>query len=210
MITITSEVKTPAEALLKLKEGNFRFLNNMTINRDLLKGIDRTKDNQNPYAAILSCMDSRTSIELVFDQGIGDVFSVRIAGNVATDGVLGSLEYAVQVVGSKLIVVMGHTNCGAIRGACDHVEMGFLTSVMDHIRPVVNKESVTNADRNGSNPVFVNNVMWLNVLHSVEEILSRSKIIKDLVDKGQVEVVPAIYDVTTGMVTFNDWQRGSN
>src|SRR6476661_4248893 len=118
MTTTTEKVTTPAEAIQKLKEGNFRFLNNMTVNRDLLRGIDKTKDGQSPYAAILSCMDSRTSIELVFDQGIGDVFSVRIAGNVVTDGMLGSLEYAAAVVGSSLIVVMGHTNCGAIRGAC--------------------------------------------------------------------------------------------
>jgi carbonic anhydrase len=204
MTNIIEQVTTPEEALLKLKEGNFRFLNNMTVNRDSLNRIDETKDEQSPYAAILSCMDSRISAELVFDQGLGDIFGLRIAGNVVTDGILGSLEYAVGVVGSKLIMVMGHTNCGAIKGACDHVKMGYLTSVLEHIQPAIDMEKETTFDRTSHNAAFVNNVMWLNVLHSVDDILTRSTIIRDLVDKGKLAVVPAIYNVATGKVSFSE------
>jgi carbonic anhydrase len=200
----STEVNTPLDALLKLKEGNFRFLNDMTINRSLLRRIDETKDIQKPYAAILSCMDSRTSIELVFDQGIGDVFSIRIAGNVVTDGILGSLEYATAVAGSKLIVVMGHTNCGAIKGACDHVEMGHLTTLLHHIQPAVQMEKTVTQDRTSNNPEFVEAVTKLNVKYSIEQILQRSPIIKGLVDKGTVALVPAMYDVATGKVSFSE------
>lgn len=195
-------VQTPADAMQLLQEGNFRFINNMSLNRDLLSLIEETKDGQVPYAAILSCMDSRTSVELIFDQGIGDVFSVRIAGNVVTDGVLGSLEYATAVVGAKLIVVMGHTNCGAIKGACDNVQMGFITSVLNHIQPAIQMEKTVSKDRNSHNPEFVEAVMELNVNYSVEQILQRSSIISDLVRKGSVEVVAAKYDVSTGKVHF--------
>jgi carbonic anhydrase len=198
-----STIKTPGDALAQLKEGNFRFINNMTINRDHLGQVEETKNSQSPYAAILSCMDSRTSTELIFDQGIGDVFSVRIAGNVVTDGVLGSLEYATAVVGSKLIVVMGHTNCGAIRGACDHVEMGHLTSLLHHIQPAIQMENTVSENRTSSNPKFVEAVARLNIEYSVQQILQRSSIIKGLVDIGVLQVVPAIYNVANGKVIFS-------
>lgn len=197
-----STIKTPADALAQLKEGNFRFINDMTVNRDLLGQMEATKNGQTPFAAILSCMDSRTSTELVFDQGIGDVFSVRIAGNVVTDGVLGSLEYATAVVGAKLIVVMGHTNCGAIKGACDNVEMGHLTSLLHQIQPAIQMEKTTQENRTSSNPAFVEMVTKLNINYSVEQIMQRSSIIKDIIDTGQLQVVPAIYNVATGKVTF--------
>jgi carbonic anhydrase len=205
MTTIIETVTNPAEALLKLKEGNFRFVNNMTVNRDLLNSVSATQDSQTPYAAILSCMDSRISAELVFDQGLGDVFSIRIAGNVVTDGILGSLEYATAVVGAKLILVMGHTNCGAIKGACDNVQLGHITSLLDHIKPALEQETETQADRTSHNKDFVHNITRLNVNHSVEQITTRSPIIRDLVAGGNLMIVPAIYNVATGKVNFNEF-----
>jgi len=192
----------PMEALHLLKKGNFRFVNNLKLNRDLLEQVNDTKDGQWPFAAILSCMDSRTSAELIFDQGLGDIFSIRIAGNIITEGILGSLEYATAVAGSKLIVVLGHTKCGAIKGACDDVKMGNLTSLIDRIRPAILEEKTVQENRNGDNPEFVNAVAHLNVNHSVEQIMEKSVVIKELVEQGKVGIVPAMYDVTTGKVTF--------
>ncbi len=125
---------SPQEALTRLKEGNFRFINNMPVNKDLLSAVNQTADGQTPFGVILSCMDSRTSVELVFDQGVGDIFSIRIAGNVVTEGILGSLEYATAVAGAKVILVLGHTNCGAVKGACDHVQLGHITSLLKPYR----------------------------------------------------------------------------
>jgi len=195
---------TPAEALQVLKEGNFRFLNNMRYNRDLLERVNETKDGQFPFAAVLSCMDSRAPAEIIFDQGLGDIFSIRIAGNIISPGILGSLEYATAVAGSKLIVVLGHTSCGAIKGACDNVELGNLTSLLAHIRPAVELERTVTHDRTSSNPEFVQKVTELNVRHSVESILAESKVIRDLVASGEVALVSAIYDVATGRVRFSD------
>jgi carbonic anhydrase len=202
-------VETPAEALRKLKEGNFRFINNMPINKDFLNRIAETKDGQSPYAAILSCMDSRVSVELVFDQGVGDVFSIRIAGNVVTDGILGSLEFSTAVAGAKLILVMGHTNCGAIKGACDDVKIGHLTPLLEQIKPAVAREKDTIDNRTGSNLPFVNKVAMLNVEHSVSEILKRSEPIRKLVEEGKVAIVPAIYNVATGKVSFSGFEYNS-
>ncbi len=210
MNTVATEVTSPAEALLKLKEGNFRFINDMPINKDFLSRINETKEGQTPYAAILSCMDSRVSVELVFDQGVGDVFSIRIAGNVVTDGILGSLEYSTAVAGAKLILVMGHTNCGAIKGACDNVQMGHLTSLLQHIKPAIAQEEQTKSDRSSQNPEFVHTVTLLNVDHSVQQILERSTIIKQLVDNGTVAVVPAIYNVATGKVSFTGFASSTS
>jgi carbonic anhydrase len=193
---------TPAEALLLLKEGNFRFINNMLINKDLLTAVSETKDEQLPYAAILSCMDSRTSAELVFDQGVGDIFSIRIAGNVVTDGILGSLEYATAVAGSKLILVLGHTNCGAIKGACDHVKLGHITSLLDLVEPAIQQCNPKFDEHNSKNKEYVLAVTRENIRNSIDQILKRSPIIKELVDKGSVGIEPAIYDVATGKVSF--------
>jgi carbonic anhydrase len=192
----------PMEALHLLKKGNFRFINNLKVNRDLLEQVNETKDGQWPFAAVLSCMDSRTSAELVFDQGLGDIFSIRIAGNVITEGILGSLEYATAVAGSKLIVVLGHTKCGAIRGACDNVKMGNLTSLIDRIMPAVEKEQTIKENRTSSNNEFVDAVAMNNVMQSVAHIMQQSEIVKKLVEEGSVGIVPAMYDVTTGKVTF--------
>lgn len=193
---------TPEQALMLLKEGNFRFVSNLKTNRDLLHQVNNTKNDQYPFAVFLSCMDSRTSVELIFDQGLGDIFSIRIAGNVVSKGILGSLEYAVNVVGSKLIVVLGHTACGAIKGACDDVKMGNLTSLMQKIKPSVDEEKTFNENRNSSNAAFVNEVARLNVLHSINRILEESEIISDLVDKGKVAIAAGMYDVATGWVNF--------
>lgn len=194
----------PAVAVQQLKEGNFRFINNLSRNRDLLGLVNKTKDGQWPFAAVLSCMDSRTSAELIFDQSLGDIFSIRIAGNVIMDEVLGSLEYATAVAGSRLIVVLGHTNCGAIKGACDHVEMGHLTSLLDRIQPAVNMEKTITVDRNSTNAAFVEAVSKLNVKHSVHQILETSDVIRSLVSEGNLGIIPAMYDVATGKVTFYD------
>lgn len=193
---------TPADALHLLKEGNFRFLNNMRYNRDFLERVNETKDGQTPFAAILSCMDSRAPAEIVFDQGLGDIFSIRIAGNVVTKGILGSLEYATAVAGSKLIVVLGHTNCGAIKGACDDVQMGNLTSLLAQIRPAVEMETTVAQERNSQNADFVEKVTHLNIHNSALQILEGSTVISDLVKSGKVALVPAIYDVKNGKVRF--------
>jgi len=195
---------TPALALQLLKEGNFRFVNNLKQNHDLLQMVNETKDGQQPFAAILSCMDSRTSSELVFDQGLGDIFSIRIAGNVITQHILGSLEYATAVAGAKLILVLGHTGCGAIKGACDNVHLGHLTTLLQKILPAVQQEETVHKNRTGDNATFVNKVAMLNVKNSVQQIIEQSIIIKELFMKDAIGIVPAMYDVGTGKVTFYD------
>lgn len=199
---------TPAGAIQLLKDGNYRFVNNLKLNRDLLEQVNATKDGQWPFAAILSCMDSRTSAELIFDLGLGDIFSIRIAGNVTSENVLGSLEFATAVAGSKLIVVLGHTNCGAIKGACDNVELGNLSKLLKHIKPAVEQETNTKENRTGKNVEFVNEVAKLNVHHTVKEIIAGSDIIADLLKKGTIDMVPAMYDIATGEVSFYDSVNG--
>ena len=193
---------SPAEALKLLKDGNFRFINNLNKDHNLLQMVNKTKDQQWPFATILSCMDSRTSAELIFDMGLGDVFSIRIAGNIISTGILGSLEFATAVAGSRIIVVLGHTSCGAIKGACDNVQMGHLTSVLEKIQPAVHMETTETENRNSSNMDFVDKVARLNVFHSMQQILNRSLVVHDLVKDGKIGIVPAMYDVATGKVTF--------
>lgn len=192
----------PREALEILKEGNYRFLNNLKINRNLLQQVNETSDGQWPFAAILSCMDSRTSAELIFDQGLGDIFSIRIAGNIVNADILGSLEYACKVAGSRIIVVLGHTKCGAIRGACDHLEMGNLTALLSKIQPAVFREHSVTENRTSSNPGFVMAVTRLNVQRTVRQILEESIILRELIESGRVGIVGALYDVETGEVGF--------
>lgn len=196
--------KNASEVLRQLKEGNFRFVNNLRTSHDLLKQVDATKDGQQPPAVILSCMDSRTSVELIFDQGIGALFSVRIAGNVISESILGSIEYATAFAGASLIVVLGHTGCGAIKGACDDVKSGCLTSVLDKIKPSIEAERTFTENRNSENADFVNEVARLNVMQSVHRILSESDTIRDLIKEGKVGIVPAMYNVATGWVSFYD------
>jgi carbonic anhydrase len=203
----TSETQasvTPAKALDFLKEGNSRFIQNLKANRDLLQQANETHDGQFPFAVILSCMDSRTSPELIFDQGLGDIFSVRIAGNVVNTDIIGSLEYACKVAGSKLIVVLGHTQCGAIKGACDHVEMGNVSELLSKIQPAVyqEKETTQPEKRNSKNKHFVENVADLNVKQSIRAITSRSTIIHEMLERGEIGIIGGKHNLTTGKVTF--------
>ena len=205
MKTLTKEMQasiTPSMALNLLKEGNKRFVNNLKINRNLLQQANETSDGQHPFAVILSCIDSRTSAELIFDQGLGDVFSVRIAGNIINEDILGSMEFGCKVAGSKIIVVLGHTKCGAVKGACDHVEMGNLTALLTKIRPAVDDETTTTDNRNSGNGEFVEKVATINVKRTVKSILERSPILKEMIESGQIGIVGGTHDITTGEVIF--------
>ena len=208
----TQASMTPKRALEILKEGNGRFINNLKANRDLLQQANETRNGQWPFAVILSCIDSRTSAELIFDQGLGDVFSIRIAGNVVNTDILGSLEFACKVAGSKLIVVLGHTACGAIKGACDHVELGNLTELLSKIQPAVHQETTTSdtKDRTSKNKAFVENVADINVKNSVKAIISRSTILEDMLEKGEIAIVGAKHDLDTGQVDFYNSSWASN
>ena len=205
MKTLTKEMQsaiTPSVALEILKDGNKRFVSNLKINRNLLQQANETSDGQHPFAVILSCIDSRTSAELIFDQGLGDVFSVRIAGNIVNEDILGSMEFGCKVAGAKIIVVLGHTKCGAVKGACDNVALGNLTGLIAKIKLAVDQESVTSENRNSSNGVFVENVAELNVSLSVKNILLKSPIIADMVKNGDIGIVGGIHDIATGEVKF--------
>jgi len=205
MKTLNKELQasiTPRKALEILKEGNNRFVNNLKAHRDLLEQVNDTRDGQWPFATILSCIDSRTSAELIFDQGLGDIFSVRIAGNIVNTDILGSMEFACKVAGSKLIVVLGHSKCGAVKGACDHVEMGNLTELLSKIQPSVYQEKQTIADRNASNSPFVENVAQINVKRSVKNIIERSFILEQMVENGEIGIVGAMHNIETGEVVF--------
>ena len=205
MKTLTKEMQaaiTPAMALELLKEGNRRFVNNLKVNRNLLQQANETSDGQHPFAVILSCIDSRTSAELIFDQGLGDIFSVRIAGNIINEDILGSMEFGCKVAGSKIIVVLGHTKCGAVKGACDHVEMGNLTALLTKIRPAVDEETTTKENRNSNNPGFVENVATINVKRTVQSIMQRSPILKEMIENGEIGIVGGTHDITTGEVKF--------
>jgi carbonic anhydrase len=193
---------TPKTALDLLKKGNVRFVNNLKENRNLLEQVNETSEGQFPFAIILSCIDSRTSAELIFDQGLGDIFSVRLAGNVANDDILGCMEFACKVMGSKLILVLGHSKCGAIKGACDHVEMGHLTGLLSKIRPAVDNEKETKENRSSNNAAFVENVAALNVHYTVKSVLQRSKILSDMIERGEAGIAGAMYSIETGEVTF--------
>lgn len=200
----TQAQMTPRKALQFLKEGNNRFINNLKANRNLLEQVNETRDGQWPFATILSCIDSRTSAELIFDQGLGDVFSVRIAGNIVNTDILGSMEFACKVAGSKLIVVLGHSKCGAVKGACDHVEMGNLTELLSKIQPAVYEEKVTTSERSSKNSEFVENVAEINVKRSVKNIIERSFVLEQMLENGQIGIVGAMHDIETGVVTFYD------
>jgi carbonic anhydrase len=205
MRTLTKEMQaaiTPSMALELLKEGNKRFVNNLKVNRNLLQQANETSDGQHPFAIILSCIDSRTSAELIFDQGLGDIFSVRIAGNIINEDILGSMEFACKVAGSKIIVVLGHTKCGAVKGACDHVEMGNLTALLTKIRPAVDDEKTTVENRNSNNGAFVENVATINVKRTVKSIMERSTILKEMIEKRQIGIIGGTHDISSGAVTF--------
>ena len=200
----TQAQMTPRKALQFLQEGNDRFINNLKANRNLLEQVNETRDGQWPFATILSCIDSRTSAELIFDQGLGDIFSVRIAGNIVNTDILGSMEFACKVAGSKLIVVLGHSKCGAVKEACDHVEMGNLTELLSKIQPAVYQEKDTTDNRTSKNSEFVENVAEINVKRSVKNIIERSFVLEQMLEEGQIGIVGAMHDIESGKVIFYD------
>ena len=200
----TQATMTPERALAFLKEGNERFRNNLRVGRDLLQQVNDTREGQFPFATILSCIDSRTSAELIFDQGLGDVFSIRIAGNVVNDDILGSMEFATKVAGTKILVVLGHSNCGAIKGACDQVQLGNLSTLLNKIQPAVYLERTTRTDRTSKNHEFVERVAHIQVRRSLEAVIERSVVIRELLESGAVGLIGGHYDLDTGEVKFFD------
>ena len=198
----TQEILTPDLIIDILKKGNQRFVNNIKAHRNLLEQVNETSTGQFPFAAILSCIDSRTSAELIFDQGLGDIFSIRIAGNILNEDILGSMEFACKIAGSKLIVVLGHTNCGAVIGACDDIKLGHLTTLVNKIKPSIEIETQTLSERNGRNIKFVQNVTVNNVKLAVEGIRRRSPILSEMEREKKIKIIGGMYDVETGIVKF--------
>ena len=196
----TQEQITPTAALQMLIDGNARFVQNKMIQRDLKEQISDTSEGQFPFAAILSCIDSRVPAEIVFDQGIGDVFSARVAGNIVNEDVLGSIEYACKVAGSKIVVVMGHTKCGAVTAACNNVELGNITALLSKIKPAVKKYS-TGVEMDEET---IERVAVQNVLFSIEAMKSDSPILAEMVESNEILIVGAIYNVSNGEVKFID------
>jgi carbonic anhydrase len=207
MRTLTKELQsniTPQAALHTLQEGNNRFINNLRANRNLLEQVNETQEGQHPFAVILSCIDSRTSAELIFDQGLGDIFSVRIAGNILNEDILGSMEFACKVVGVKIVVVLGHTKCGAIKGAVGEVEMGNLTQLLSKVRPAVAKTKETCKNLHLSDSEFTDAVASTNVRLVAEQIAERSPILRDMLEAGEIGIVCGMYNVESGRVDFYD------
>ena len=205
MRTLTKELQadlTPSIALQILRDGNNRFMNNLKANRNLLQQANDTSDGQFPLAVILSCIDSRTSAELIFDQGLGDIFSVRIAGNFVNDDILGSMEFACKVAGCKLVVVLGHSQCGAIKGACDDVQLGNLTAMLANIKPAVERVKFI-GDRSSANADFVQRVADANIDVAIERIRAKSPILKQMEDENEIDIVGGMYDLNTGEVIFH-------
>ena len=200
----TQSSMTSEKSLQHLKDGNVRFQNNLKINRNLSDQVIDTSGGQFPFATILSCIDSRVSSELIFDQGLGDIFSIRIAGNFVNEDILGSMEFACKLAGTRLIVVLGHTACGAVKGACDDAKLGNLTTLLNKIKPAVIDVSspVDETLRNSSNSVFVDNVATKNVELTIDRILNESDVLSEMKHNGEIQIVGAMYDVKTGIVNF--------
>lgn len=194
---------TPEDSLNILKAGNARFAKRATLQRDYNEQIATTSKGQFPFAAVVSCIDSRIPTEIVFDQGIGDIFNARVAGNIINDDILGSLEFACKLAGSNLIVVLGHTSCGAVKGACDNAELGKLTQMLAKIKPAIKKTTTSEGEaRDSSNISFVNSVAEANVHHSISTILSDSEVLNEMHANGDIHIVGAMYDVSSGQVNF--------
>jgi carbonic anhydrase len=200
----TQATMTPEKSIQFLKEGNLRFQQNLKVSRNLLEQVNDTSDGQFPFATILSCIDSRVSAELVFDQGLGDIFSVRIAGNFVNEDILGSMEFACKLAGTKLIVVLGHTSCGAIKGACDNAKLGNLTKLIEKITPAVNAtpEPKDASLRNSNNLDFVDSVSKKNVELTIERIHQESPVLTQMEKIGEIKIIGAMYDINTGAVEF--------
>lgn len=204
MKALTKEAQaaiTPQNAVERLKEGNARFVEKNTIQRDLNEQVNQTASGQFPFAAVVGCIDSRVPAEIIFDQGIGDIFNARIAGNFVNRDILGSLEFACKAAGSKAIVVLGHTQCGAVKGACDDVKLGNLTGMLENLKPAV--ESVTDeTERSSKNPDFVQKVADSNVELTIENIKKDSPVLKEMLDNNEITIVGGMYDVSSGKVKF--------
>jgi len=200
----TQAAITPDIAIQLLKEGNERFVASNMANRNLLDQVSDTASGQYPFATVLSCIDSRVSAELIFDQGVGDIFSARVAGNIVNEDLLGSVEFACKLAGTKVFVILGHTACGAVKGACDDAKMGNLTTLLHKIKPAVRatKEPSDASQRNSKNSDFVNDVVRNNVLLTIEDTRSLSPVLKEMEDNGEIKIVGAIYDISNGKVTF--------
>lgn len=200
----TQAAISPDQAIQLLKEGNERFVANKKANRDLLDQVKDTASGQYPFATILSCIDSRVSAELIFDQGVGDIFSARVAGNIVNEDLLGSVEFACKLAGTKVFVVLGHTACGAVKGACDDAKMGNLTALLHKIKPAVRavKEPSDRNLRNSKNIDFVNDVVTKNVELTIDDTRSLSPVLKEMEDNGEIKIIGAIYDIANGKVTF--------
>nr|WP_294840300.1 carbonic anhydrase [uncultured Methylotenera sp.] len=195
---------SPKEALDILVEGNIRFMNNYSHDKDFQSLLNITKDKQHPFASFLSCSDSRAPVELLFDQALGDIFSVRLAGNIASDKAIGSLEFSSKYLGSKLIVVMGHSSCGAVKAACDDFKDGHIGEIVNFIKPSIRHEKtvLNKEDRTSKNPDFVEKINVLNVKHQIDTIIRQSDIVNDMIEARQIAIVGSIYDLTTGKVNF--------
>ena len=182
---------TPESAIQRLKDGNSRFTKNKGFSRDLTSEVKQTSTGQNPYATVLHCIDSRVSAELIFDEGIGDVFSVRIAGNFENEDILGSMEFACKLAGTKVIVVLGHTACGAVKGACDDAKLGNLTALISKLKPAVEAvtEPADTSKRNSANIDFVNSVAEKNVYMTIENIREKSPVLKEMEDNGEIKII---------------------
>tara|TARA_B110000259_G_scaffold151305_1_gene170946 strand:- start:3 stop:632 length:630 start_codon:yes stop_codon:yes gene_type:complete len=200
----TQTSMTSEKSLQELKEGNKRFQANKKADRNLKEQVADTSGGQYPFATILSCIDSRVSSELIFDQGIGDVFSARIAGNFVNDDILGSMEFACKLAGTKLIVVLGHTSCGAVKGACDDAKLGKLTGMLEKIKPAVNSVSEPEDPslRNSSNIEFVNKVAEKNVHLTIDKIKADSEVLAAMLKNNEIKIVAGMYDIQSGAVTF--------
>ena len=192
---------TPEMALDNLKEGNVRFVENSLSSKNLPEEVTISSQGQFPFATVLGCIDSRVPAELIFDQGIGDIFNVRIAGNIVNEDILGSMEFACKVAGSKVIVVLGHTKCGAVRGAVDQVELGNLTGLLKKIEPAIETVKQESKYEVGDNP-FMDAVVTQNVLDAADEIISKSDVLSEMVSAGEIAIVKAVYSVDTGKVDF--------
>ncbi|MDX1462506.1 MAG: carbonic anhydrase family protein [Marinirhabdus sp.] len=200
----TQSKYTPQSAVKALKEGNQRFLQTKQANRNLLEQVQDTAGGQYPFAVVLSCIDSRVPVELVFDQGIGDIFSARVAGNIVNEDLLGSIEYGCKVAGSKAVVVLGHTGCGAVKGACDDVQLGNITPLLAKIKPSVTavKNPSDSESRTSANAAFVNDVVYKNVELTLDNLRNDSPLLREMEEDGEIAVVGAVYDVASGEVDF--------
>ena len=194
----------PKKVLKILKKGNKRFVKNLSLNRDLLKEAKSTNESQSPIAVVLSCLDSRSSAEVIFDQGIGDVFSARVAGNIVNDDILGSMEFACYLSTAKVIVVLGHTNCGAVHGACDGAKLGHLTNLLEKIKVAVDlvKKPKNPDERNSGNLEFVDKVTIENVKLTMENIRKNSTILAKLEKYGEIMIVGGIHNLSDGTIKY--------